>query len=119
MTVNTRKFTRVEISAVATIECHDQTISGEITEISLRGLFIKTAVKLPVNQQVYVKAHCLKKEFQFPATVIYEQEQGLGLKIDEINLPSFFHLRELIASKMEDPDAVIQETFIMADIITG
>lgn len=119
MTANTRKFTRVEISAVATIEYNDQTISGEITEISLRGLFIKTDARIPLDRQVFVKAQCLKKDFQFPATVIYEQEQGLGLKIDEINLPSFFHLRELIASKIENPDAVIQETFIMADIITG
>ncbi|WP_168205888.1 PilZ domain-containing protein [Geobacter sp. FeAm09] len=117
--MSTRRFTRVEISVLAEIEYDDRVIAGEIMEISLRGLFVKTGEKIPLGRQVYVKARYLRKEFQFPATVIYEQEQGVGLKIDEINLPSFFHLRELIASKIDDPDAVIQETFIMADIITG
>lgn len=117
--MNTRKFTRVELSALATIEYNDQTIPGELLEISLRGLFIKTGVKIPVDQKVHVRARYLRKEFHFPATVIYEKEQGVGLKIDEIDLPSFFQLRELIASKIDDPDAMIRETFIMADLING
>jgi len=119
MTVGTRRFTRVELSALATIEYDGQTIPGEISEISLRGLFVKTGAKIPVDRSVHVKARYLRKEFHFPATVIYEKDEGLGLKIDEIDLPSFFQLRELIASKIEDPDAMIRETFIMADIING
>ncbi len=119
MTVNTRRFSRVELSAQATVEYGDKTITCEIMEISLRGLLIKTGEKIPVNQRVHIKASYFRKSFHFPATVIYENEHGLGLKIDEINLPSFIQLRELIASKIEDPDAVIQETFIMADLITG
>ena len=114
-----RKFTRVKISAVAKIEYNDQIISGEIMEISLLGLFIKTDAKIPVNQSVHVKASYLNKVFHFPATVIYKKDHGLGLKINEIELPSFFQLRELVASKIQDPDAVIRETFIMADIING
>ena len=117
--MSTRRFTRVEISALATIEYDGQSLDGEIMEISLRGLFIRTEAHIPVGRQVHVKARYLRKEFQFPATVIYEKGRGLGLKIDEINLPSFFQLRELIASKIDDPDAVIRETFIMADIING
>ncbi|WP_223923910.1 PilZ domain-containing protein [Geobacter sp. AOG2] len=117
--MNTRRFSRVEVSAQATIEYGEQTISCEIMEISLRGLFIKTDAKIPVNQPVHVKASYFQREFQFPATVIYENDQGLGLKINEIDLPSFIQLRELIASKIEYPDAVIQETIIMADLITG
>jgi hypothetical protein len=117
--VSTRKFSRVKISAVATIEFNDQMISGDIMELSLMGLFVKTEAKIPVNQSVHVKARYLKKEFHFPATVIYEKDHGLGLKINEIDLPSFFQLRELIASKIQDPDAIIRETFIMADIISG
>jgi len=119
MTANTRKFSRVELSAQATIEYEDQTIACEIMEISLRGLFIKTEAKIPVNRPVYLNASYFKKDFHFPATVIYEKDQGLGLKINEIDLFSFIQLRELIASKIEDPDAVLQETIIMADLITG
>jgi len=119
MTVNTRRFSRVEVSAQATIEYDGQTIPCEIMEISLRGLLIKTGAKIPVNQPVHINASYFKKDFHFPATVIYEQNQGLGLKIDEIDLLSFIQLRELIASKIEDPDDVIRETFIMADLITG
>ena len=117
--MSTRKFSRVKISAVATIEYDDQTISGDIMEISMMGLFVKTDAKIPIDQPVHVKARYLKKEFHFPATVIYGKDHGLGLKINEIDLPSFFQLRELIASKIQDPDAVIRETFIMADIISG
>jgi len=117
--VSTRKFTRVKISAVATIKHNDHMISGDILELSLMGLFVKTEAKIPVDQLVHVKARYLKKEFHFPATVIYGKEHGLGLKINEIDLPSFFQLRELVASKIQDPDAIIRETFIMADIISG
>ena len=117
--MSSRKFTRVKISAVATIEYKDQLISGDIMELSLMGLFVKTEAKIPVDQSVHVKVRYLRKEFHFPATVIYGKDHGLGLKINEIDLPSFFQLRELIASKIQDPDAVIRETFIMADIING
>lgn len=117
--MNTRKFTRVKASATAAIEYNDQTIPGEILEISLQGLFIKTAAKIPVNQSVRVNAHYLKKTFHFPATVIYERDHGVGLKIDEIDIFSFLQLREFIVSKIQDPDAAIRETIIMAKIIIG
>jgi hypothetical protein len=116
--MTTRKFTRAKVSALATIEYNDLVVSGDIMELSLKGMLIKTELKIPVNKQVRVTVRYLKKVFHLLATVIYYNDSGLGLTINEIDVPSFIQLRELIASKIDYPDDVIQETIIVAGIIT-
>jgi PilZ domain len=114
-----RRITRVKVPLVAKIEYNNLVISGDILELSLKGMLIKTYAKISVNQQVRVEARYLEKVFRLIATVIYENDSGFGFKINEIDLPSFLQLRELIASKVTNPDDLIQETFIVSNIIGG
>jgi PilZ domain len=114
-----RRVTRVKVPLAVTIEYNNLVIAGDILELSLKGMLIKTSAKIPVNQQVRVEARYLDKVFHLLATVIYENDSGFGFKTNEINLPSFLQLRELIASQIECPDDLIQETLIVTDIIDG
>ena len=88
-----------------------------IREISLQGMFVKTDAQIALNEQVVVAALCLDSIFRFNATVVYCTEDGIGVKIDEIDLPSFLGLRSLVASRSGDPEAIKRETFNMSDFV--
>lgn len=115
--IDRRKFTRVMALASASITCDDLTINGFVTEISLQGMFVKTDAKIDLKKQVVVAALCQDSIFRFNATVVYCTSDGIGVKIDEIDLPSFLGLRTLVASRSDDPEAIKRETFNMSDFV--
>ena len=113
-----RNFTRVNFSAAAAIRCKDQVFLGDIANVSLQGLFIKTNGKIPLNLPVDVTVYTYPKiSFHLHADVVRQEWNGLGIRINKIDMQSFTLLRNVVAMQSDDHDAIINETFEMSSCI--
>lgn len=87
-----RKFDRFSFKADAHITCKDVTFTGEVTDLSLKGLFVKTtqavAVNEPVNVSINFKGAEEKFSFTIPATVVRRNDAGIGLSFKRIDMDS-------------------------------
>lgn len=89
-----RKFDRFQFKAEAQITCGDATFTGEVTDLSLKGMFVKTtravAVNEPVKVSITFKGAEEKFSFTIPATVVRRSETGIGLSFKRIDMDSVF-----------------------------
>ena len=109
-----RNFVRVNFSAAVAIKCNDQVILGDIANVSLQGLFIKTGKRIPVNLPVDVTIYPYPKtSFSLHADIVRREQNGVGIQIKEIDMQSFVHLRNVVAMQSDDHEAIINETFKM------
>lgn len=108
-----RQFTRVPFVINATLEFQGEEISGEVENLSLKGLFVKTATSIPVAEEISL---CLtlmgttpKLSFWLKGRVSRCTPVGLGFEIVETDLPAFIHLRNIVSMNVEDADQVLLE----------
>ena len=116
MTDEKRKFTRVPFRIYAEMQYEESTICGKVTDLSLKGLFVQTSVRVDIGADLDVMLRLPSTipplEFRFRAVVVRLAEDGIGLEIVESELQSFTHLRNIVALHVADPDRVIDELFI-------
>ncbi|NVN93480.1 MAG: PilZ domain-containing protein [Desulfuromonadales bacterium] len=116
--MDTRRCTRVNFSAVATIHCKDQSIVGNLDNVSLKGLFIKTTQDIPFDQTLDVTVHYdSDASFNLRASAVRRTESGFGLKILGMDVQSFVLLRNEIADQCNDLDGVMRETLQVVSYI--
>jgi predicted RecA/RadA family phage recombinase len=113
-----RNFTRVIFSAAATIKSNDQVILGDIANVSLKGLFIKTGKSVPKNMSVDITVYTYPKtSFNLHADIVRRERNGVGLQIKTIDMQSFVQLRNVVAMQSDNHNTIIEETFKMTDCI--
>ena len=107
-----RNFTRVGFNAGLCIsnDCH--TFTGESENISLKGLRLKTGVPLPVETPLQIMVYPeAKKPFSFIGEIIWSDESSYGIEIINMPLNSFTTIREIVFSRSEFPESVVNEVF--------
>ena len=113
-----RVFTRVEFSECASIRYEDQTFFGDIKNVSLQGLFIKTPEKLPLHTPVEITVFFSQKSSMYlNANVVRCEDAGLGIQISGMDVNSFVHLRNVVSMQCNDQDLLMQETFKVTNCI--
>lgn len=110
--MDNRNFTRVDFFGEASIRYNDHIIIGNIENLSLQGLFIKTDQVLPLNLPVQVTVYTYaNSSFNLHANVVRRDESGVGIQIDEMDVYSFVRLRNIVELKCNDQDVVMRETY--------
>lgn len=98
-----RKFDRFGFRAEALITHNGVTFRGEVADLSLRGLFVKTDHPLAVDDTVSVaiKFEGADEKFSFsiPATVVRTAENGIGLSFKRIDVDSVLNEKKSGASE--------------------
>jgi hypothetical protein len=108
--MNSREFTRINLSEWGTITYNNETFGGQVENISLRGLFIQTSTQLPLYEPVDVSVHHeIDKSMDFTATVVRLDETGLGLLIDKMDVDSLVYLKKLLVEHSGDEEMVLSE----------
>jgi PilZ domain len=116
--MNSRDFTRVNYSVGASISYGNEVIICKTNNLSLRGLYLKTEHEIPLNIPVNVTVyHSNMPSLKVNAWVVWREENGVGLKINNLNVNSFVQLRNIITENCNDYDAVMQETYKMLECI--
>lgn len=109
-----RSFRRVLFRTEAIVQVGEKTISGEVTDLSLRGMLVKAPLELPLGE--HVKARILlsgstsELSIQVGGTVVRHQEQNqFGIQFQEMDVDSFVHLRNVVIYNSGDPTQVLDE----------
>lgn len=92
-----RRHERTECQTEAEIRYGGTTIKGEVENLSLKGLFVRTDEKIDVDEQVEIAVyfHGLNSELSFSlqATVVRVADNGLGFNFQKIDIDSLALLR--------------------------
>lgn len=108
-----RRFSRVDFCMEAVIMYRHQTIRGEVKNISLDGMFIKTAEKIPQGEMVEMMVSlsgdtsCLTINLE--GVVSRSLEDGIALQYRKVDLDSFIHLRNIVSYNIGDSEKVMEE----------
>lgn len=98
--VKKRGHERTDCQTKAMISYKGASIMGEVENLSLKGLFVKTDHKIDVDEQVEISIYFYGADsdlsFSLQATVIRAAENGLGFTFQKIDVDS-------LAIKKKDP----------------
>jgi hypothetical protein len=110
-----RELTRVAFDIEAVVKCQEHTFSGKVDNLSLKGMFIRTAEKLNLHDTIQITIHLAGEtsdlEINLNGTIVRITEQGIGIQFDKVDLDSFIHLRNIVAYNSGDEDRVMDEFF--------
>lgn len=118
--MKTRDFIRVDYAVGASISYGEQKAICSTSNLSLRGMFLRTGFDVPANAPVNITVYNTdRSSFKVNATVVWQGDSGIGIQITGLNVDSFARLRDIIATKSKDQAAVLQETFKMLKYISN
>ncbi|MBN1495869.1 MAG: PilZ domain-containing protein [Spirochaetes bacterium] len=113
MTNERRTHTRVPFTIDATVKHGKRRISGLLLNISLLGMYIEIADKIPLNEVVDVEIvlDCggSRMSLLLPGEVIRSESGGTAVKLREMNLDSYIALRNLMMDNASDPKTIMDE----------
>ena len=113
-----RYFTRVEFNKGASLKQGSHLFSGDIQNICLQGLFVKTNQPVPLNTPLQVTVFCSPdSSIQLNTNVVRCEESGLGLQISKMDVNSFVQLRNLVATQCNDHGRIMRETYKVTNCI--
>lgn len=104
-----RKSTRVFFQTLANLHFADAEFSGcETSDLSIKGVFVpgisgrKIGDRCAVELQLSGASHEISLNMQ--GEVVRVEAKGLGIKFSEIDLDSFYHLKNIVYYNSENPD---------------
>lgn len=116
--MNNRNFTRVGYSVGASVRYENELIMCNTDNISLRGLYLKTDHEIPLNAPLHVTVyHSNQSSLKVDAKVVRKEANGVGVRINNLNVNSFVQLRSIVTENSQDQGAVMQETYKMLKCI--
>jgi hypothetical protein len=93
--VKKRQFERVDCRTTALITYQGRAFRGEVENLSLKGLFVKTDQKIDLNETVqvtvYFNGDSGDLSFGIEGKVVRCDEQGIGLSFQKIDTKSLVH----------------------------
>lgn len=113
-----RNFTRVKLNADVSLEHNGSSLAGEMDDLSLKGMFIRTSMTIPTSEPVHVTMNVYPYTgIELDARVVRSGEDGVGLEINRMAVESFVRLRDLIMHRATDPDVVMNEVYKVVSCI--
>lgn len=109
-----RHFRRVFFRTEAIVHHGDKTFTGEVSDLSLRGMFVKSPHGIPLGESVKAKillsGSTSELSIQVDGTVVRHQgEDGVGIEFHEMDVDSFVHLRNVVIYNSGDATQVMDE----------
>ncbi|HEX9078050.1 MAG TPA: PilZ domain-containing protein [Desulfuromonadaceae bacterium] len=117
--MSTRKFSRVPFRVTATISASDRQFQGNVSNLSMRGMFLVTDERLPEGEPVDITMALAGTSpeitISFNGAVSRVADDGLGFFFDKIDLDSYTHLKNIIAYNIDDAEKVMEEIYHSID----
>ncbi len=109
-----RGNTRVSFQATITLRFADTTYENlETRDLSLRGVFVKGVSGRLTGDQCRVSLRLSGTSsdlsLEMSGQVVRVEKDGIGLHFDEIDLDSFYHLKNIVYFNVGDPDRLQKE----------
>lgn len=110
-----RKFERIDFKTEAVIRHRGVAFKGEIENLSLKGLFVRTEQQIPLDEQVDVTmffyGSSAELSFNLEATVARVAPDGIGLNFRRLDVDSLVRSDQLVTTNGGDRQQVIEEFY--------
>lgn len=116
-----RQYSRVVFEAKASVSQGEHSFITELIDVSLNGLLVNT----PAHYHLRSDMPCMVKivlseevQITMQVALVHSGDQALGFHCTSIDMDSITHLRRLIETNLEDPNAserVLAELVIKAE----
>lgn len=114
--LNNREFTRSPFTMEATLFPENgKEIVGEISNVSLYGLFLKTkntgsmGTKKPLRLLIHLSGENSKLKINCQAAVAHVDDNGMGIHIEGLSVDAFLHWKNFVAYASGDCELVEKE----------
>lgn len=110
-----RRFTRVALKTRAAVTGASSKVEGEVENLSLSGVYVRTPGRLAVGEDVHVamllSGPSTELSVELAATVVRQDDDGFGLRFDtqKFSFDAFVHLRNVIAYQRDDDEETARE----------
>lgn len=108
-----RSFSRVDFRVSALLQADGVAIKGEVTDISLHGLFMETEEEIPAGTPVEITIYLTSASepivINVKGTVARLMPGGIGCTFEKMDVESFAHLRSIISYQSGDEAKVMAE----------
>lgn len=111
-----RKVTRVEFHIKGKVKSGNINLVGQVHDLSLKGLFLKVEKPLKssllgekVDVLIELMDHSSNIEIQAEGSIVRIEDNGIGIKLEHIDLDSFTHLKNIISYNAGDHDRIMDE----------
>lgn len=112
-TMDKRRYSRVPFRMTATVEAGQRLFSGDVDNVSMNGLFLKTTERLPEGQtvRIVVVLSGPDPDVTIAATgcVSRCEATGMAFRFEGVDLDSFAHLRSILEYNTGNPARVLGE----------
>ncbi|ADH86992.1 PilZ domain-containing protein [Desulfurivibrio alkaliphilus] len=113
-TANRRHNSRVPFQATATLRFDHHTYEHcQTSDLSLKGVSVEGINGHQVGEQcrveLYLTGSTSNLRLQMKGEVVRVEQNGLALRLFAMDLDSFYHLKNIIAYNLGDPDQVEEE----------
>ena len=111
---NRRENTRVEFKTTIDLDFYGTTFTDcETSDLSLHGVFVSGVEGKSVGDKCNLTLHLAGATsdtiLRIKGEVVRIEENGIGLKFFEIDLDSFYHLKNILYYNSGDPDMLEEE----------
>ncbi|MDY0042188.1 MAG: PilZ domain-containing protein [Desulforhabdus sp.] len=108
-----RHFTRVLFKTEAMVQYKEKCFREEVMNLSMKGMFFKTKERIPLEESVdiriFLSGGSSELAINVAGKVVRQEEEGLAVKFDEIDIDSFIHLKNVVAYNTGDEAHVTEE----------
>lgn len=110
-----RKKTRVHFETHVIIKTEESEIRAEADskDISVKGIFVKTQQKIPdgtpCDLEILLTGSSTRLALAIKGTISRQEENGLAIGFDSMDLDSYMHLKNIILYNVSDPEEVEKE----------
>jgi hypothetical protein len=111
-----RRFTRVDLNSKVVVSAQGANVDGDIRDLSLSGVYVIAPGKVPLDEAVKLEmvlaGPTSELILDIQGVVVRHGDDGFGIRFDlqEFELDTFLHLRNVIAYLNEpSPDTIMDE----------
>jgi hypothetical protein len=103
-----RKATRVKIKSKAKVSRSGIAIQGDVEDLSLKGIYIKTPAKFdsgsPVEVMLQLGDSQTNLNLPLKGVIVRKDDKGMAVQFDQIELDGIVHLRNIIIYAHQEID---------------
>jgi hypothetical protein len=119
-----RRGTRVRFNVNAELSYGDQTIRGEVRNLSLKGMLVDVDKTIPENTglsiTIYLSGSSSSLTLDMKGVVVRSDQNGLAVLFKEIDVESFIHLRSVVGYNEGNEDKIMREFYdLIEDAAAG
>ncbi len=114
---NKRRGTRVLFHVDAELSLDNQTIKGEVLNLSLKGMLVAASAAVPVpagtilDIKIFLSGATSSLTLNMKGSVVRCDENGIALLFKEIDVESFVHLRSVVAYNEGNEQKIMKEFY--------